>query len=206
MKNRYDWSFNLSIQNWLDFIVLYALIPHRVTLSFQLLGPVLKFFYRIFNTKSVSYPKGAYSTEVYLSMLKFMGIKPKNSERKLYLCVEDEKMVEDLLESYELRDKKYLIGISISCGNRLKKWSEERFALLADRILDGGKAEVILTGTNDEKKDAERFFSQLKHKAIFLFGVLNLGQFAALCNKLSLFVSVDSGPLYIANAVGTPLK
>jgi heptosyltransferase-1/heptosyltransferase-2 len=42
----------------------------------------------------------------------------------------------------------------------------------------------------------------MKEKPILATGVFNLKQLGALCKRLGLFISADSGPLHIANAVG----
>jgi len=42
----------------------------------------------------------------------------------------------------------------------------------------------------------------MKGKPILACGALNLKQLGALCKKLDLYISADTGPLHIANAVG----
>jgi len=42
----------------------------------------------------------------------------------------------------------------------------------------------------------------MREKPILLCGMLNLKQLGALCRRLDLFVTADTGPLHIANAVG----
>src|SRR3989339_1605381 len=43
----------------------------------------------------------------------------------------------------------------------------------------------------------------MKHKATDACGLFSLGQLSAFCQRLNVLIAVDSGPIYIANAVGT---
>jgi ADP-heptose:LPS heptosyltransferase len=43
----------------------------------------------------------------------------------------------------------------------------------------------------------------MKEKPIIASGALNLKQLGALCKRLGLFITADTGPLHIANSIGT---
>ena len=100
---------------------------------------------------------------------------------------------------------KYLVGISHSCGNKLKEWDKKNFGVLADFLIERLGAQVLFVGSVTDKHRTEQIISLMKNKPVDLSGSLDLGQFAALCKRLDLFISVDSGPLYIANALGIPV-
>jgi ADP-heptose:LPS heptosyltransferase len=43
----------------------------------------------------------------------------------------------------------------------------------------------------------------MKEQPVIAAGTFNLKQVGALCKRLDVFISADTGPLHIANAVGT---
>ena len=49
---------------------------------------------------------------------------------------------------------------------------------------------------------AKQIQDLMKEKPIVACGALNIKQLGALCKRLDLFISADTGPLHIANAVG----
>lgn len=201
----YDYSINLSFQSWVDFISIFILVPKRIIIQGLNPGPFSRFFHRISGSNIVNYAKGSYSTDVYLAALRFLGVAGFDVKRKLFPCPEDRKFVDMIINRYVPKNKKYFIGINSSCGNKLKEWPEDKFARLADLILDNFNATVIFTAGLNDKLTTESILTLMKKQAVDFSGQLNLGQFLAFCEKLNLFISVDSGPLFIANAIGTPV-
>ena len=63
------------------------------------------------------------------------------------------------------------------------------------------KAKVVITGGASDMALANEIKNMMKEKPILACG-LKLKQSAALFKKLNLFITADSGPLHIANAVG----
>ena len=205
MRNNYDCFFNLSFESWVDFISLFSLIPNRITIVSPSLSHTLKLYYKIIGTKLVVYPLGAYSTSVYLNALNFIGVYSSDATRRIYPCLEDKEFASKLIEEYQLRNKKYLIAISVSCGNKLKEWQWEKFAALAEGLLENFQANVVFVGSRADKELVAKVISLMKNPAFDFSGFFNLGQLAAFLEKIDLYICVDSGPLYIANAVGTPV-
>jgi heptosyltransferase-2 len=98
-----------------------------------------------------------------------------------------------------------LVGISPAAGNRIKQWPPERFAAVANHLAGRGFVIVVLGGKNDAKEVAA-MLAELKPetKVLNLAGKVSIDELKALMQHLSLFISVDTGPIYIAEAFGVP--
>ena len=94
-----------------------------------------------------------------------------------------------------------LVGIHPSAGRSLKEWEPEKFAALADRLSEF--ATVVLTGSDSDRPLVERVGEAAATRPVKLLG-LSLPTFAALIERLDVFVSGDTGPMHLSHAVGTP--
>jgi ADP-heptose:LPS heptosyltransferase len=96
----------------------------------------------------------------------------------------------------------HVVGIHPSAGAPLKSWPLERWAHLADRVVDGGRA-VALIGAPDDAKLLAAIAARMRHSAVILCGQ-SLEVSAALYTRCEVVVTVDSGAGHLAAAVGTP--
>lgn len=88
---------------------------------------------------------------------------------------------------------------------RGKRWSTEGFAQVADELMERYDARVVLVGGEDDVELAREIARAARHPLVDLTGTLNLRQTAALLQACHLFIGNDSGPMHIAEAVGTPV-
>ena len=65
-------------------------------------------------------------------------------------------------------------------------------------------AQVILTGGHSEEATVQAVAQHMKTPFVNLAGETSLGGLAAIISELDLFISNDTGPAHIANAVDTP--
>ena len=87
-------------------------------------------------------------------------------------------------------------------GRPEKAWGEERFAALADLLArDRGLSPVVSWGPGDEER--ARKMSGMLPRARSL-PLLSLPGLARVVAASSLFVAGDTGPLHLADALGTP--
>lgn len=88
---------------------------------------------------------------------------------------------------------------------QFKCWRDEAVAELVG-ILEQRGYRVIMTAAPDasELTRVERILSLCKIKPVVLAGKLGLKQLGALIAKARLFVGVDSAPMHMAAALGTP--
>jgi len=85
-----------------------------------------------------------------------------------------------------------------------KHWVNERFAQVADRLLLAGM-NVFFTGGPADVVDIDKICGSMTGKGINLAGHTSLKVLAAIYKRASLVITVDSGPMHLAAAVGTPV-
>ena len=86
-----------------------------------------------------------------------------------------------------------------------KCWLPERYAALADSLIAGADADVLIFGAPPERDMAERIAAFMKRRAINLAGATSIGELPALLRSCRLFVGNDSGAMHVAGAVGLPV-
>src|SRR6266702_3494639 len=96
------------------------------------------------------------------------------------------------------------IGLHAGARPSSRRWPVQYFASIADELTLKYNAQIILTGSADEKLIVQAVETQMKTRPLNLAGETSLGGLAALISELDLFVSNDTGPAHIANALDTP--
>ncbi|MBA3581028.1 MAG: glycosyltransferase family 9 protein [Gammaproteobacteria bacterium] len=86
-----------------------------------------------------------------------------------------------------------------------RNWSTSGYAAVIDYAYTRYDLRTVLSGGNNavEKNLADEIYAACTHKPINLVGQTNLKQLAALLQSARVVIAPDTGPLHIANAVGT---
>jgi ADP-heptose:LPS heptosyltransferase len=87
---------------------------------------------------------------------------------------------------------------------RTKLWELEGWRALARALLAEGSG-LILTGSREDESAAGAILAGLDPSPLSLVGRLSLTQLTAVLREVDLMITVDSGPMHIAAAVGTPV-
>jgi heptosyltransferase-3 len=148
--------------------------------------------------------------EQNLDALRRIGVYPDEADRRLVLVpgAAAEASVTALLGQHGLARKTF---VQVHPGSRwlFKCWPAERTAALLDRIVADGLP-VVLTGAPDERERAliaailAAAPPATRSRVTDLCGALSLRELAALTGAARAFVGVDSAPMHIASAMGTP--
>jgi ADP-heptose:LPS heptosyltransferase len=94
-----------------------------------------------------------------------------------------------------------LVVLQPGCTDPRRRWPADHFGALADALAARG-ARVAINGTASEAALVQQVRSHMQHDVIDLCGKLSLGALAGLMSRAQLIVSNDTGPLYLAQAVG----
>ena len=97
-----------------------------------------------------------------------------------------------------------LLVLHPGSGSRLKSWPIERFASVGLILAAERGLRVVVTGSAAEREMAQRLCDLLPVGSLNLAGVLSWGELEALLTAAELVIGVDSGPLHLAVAAGTP--
>lgn len=83
-----------------------------------------------------------------------------------------------------------------------RRWSPHYFAKVGDWLVDQGY-QVLLTGSDSEKQLISQVETNMHHPAINLSGRLSLSALVGLISLVDLIIANDTGPLHLAQALGT---
>ncbi len=164
------------------------------TTTFRMIRPLMHTFFRSF---------GAYAPQEFLAALEHVGIHSTDTTKTLRCSESAQATVRSLLAPYAHHT---LICMSVSSGNKIKKWPEERFAAVIEHIVARPQTTVVIIGSKVDTQQVNTTLSLLTHpeRVLNTCEQLNLDELKALISEMDMFVSVDTGPLYIAEAYAIP--
>jgi heptosyltransferase II len=164
-------------------------------------------------TKAVRVPKPgeipAHEQFYYLELLRRAGwTESLNGEESISLILPrkaKERAGEYLLAVGVRPDApRIAIGAGASYGSA-KCWPAERFAEVANRLIEEFDAEVILFGTAGERAVGNAIAAAMRRPPIDLIGKTTIAELPGLLSECHLFVGNDSGAMHVAAAVGVPV-
>ncbi|MBN8726789.1 MAG: glycosyltransferase family 9 protein [Xanthomonadales bacterium] len=100
-----------------------------------------------------------------------------------------------------------LLVVSPVSSHRLRNWAPERYAAVMDHAALGLGWQVILCGGPSafEREFGDAILAHMKSSPLDLIGKDTLKELLALLERADLVLAPDSGPMHMANAVGTPV-
>ena len=143
-----------------------------------------------------------HEVEFNLDALRALRIPVVSHQPKVFVPEEDKRIIQSWIEQNQLTDH-FLIGLNSSGSWPAKRWPNEKFIQLGKRLRDRFAAVVVVLWGPGEKEIAQKIVEGIGEGA-FLAPQTTLLQLAALCRRLGLLVSNDSGPMHISAAMGTP--
>jgi heptosyltransferase-3 len=137
--------------------------------------------------------------EVNLDALRRIGVQPALNERKVHFVPGRE--AEQKIDALGLPGG--FIHMHPASRWTFKCWPAERNAQLLDRLAAEGHT-VVITAAPDETAFVAGILERTTSKPINLAGQLSLKELGALTARARLFIGVDSMPMHLAAAMGTP--
>lgn len=96
--------------------------------------------------------------------------------------------------------------VSPCSSHPLRNWRAERYAAVADHAAARGWRVALCGGRSALERDTtDAILAAMKAPALDLVGKDTLKQLLALLARASLVLAPDSGPMHLANAMGTPV-
>ncbi len=149
-----------------------------------------------------------HTVETNLDALRALGYEPKTEDKRVILVpgVDAETRIDRVMAQRGLEGGRF-IHLHPASRWLFKCWPAEKFAALCDALAHRGWP-LVLTSAPDAKEIAliEAIKSAVSPATtlVDLSGQLSLKELAALTARARLFVGVDSAPMHIAAAMGTP--
>jgi heptosyltransferase-2/heptosyltransferase-3 len=188
----FDTAVSLRFDFWWGaLLAARAGIPRRIGYALPEVAPLL--------TSSIPYEPGHQEVEQNWRLLQQgLGLsETQTGPLKFPIPDEDQVWAKETLPNR--RTAMLLVGT----GAPVKQWPAESFAEVGDHLASKYGLQLLVAGGAADASRIEAVQSALSEPAMPLVNA-SLGRLAAALSRCSLAVGVDSGPMHLAVAVGTP--
>lgn len=158
--------------------------------------------------KTYSYPMSSYVPLVYLKALEHIDIHSTDTSKVLNFSVDAKTKIDLLFKNNNLnRQKDFIVGIAPSVGHKIRIWNMEYFVEVINYLQTKHEAKIIILGSKLDKEPIDSLMTKLHNKQgiINTMGLFDLDQLKAVMSTLNMFVSVETGLTFIAEAFNIPL-
>ncbi len=194
-SRRYDIA--VDFQGLLKSGVIIALARAKRKIGF---AGTREFSWLFLNERLPAYDIERHALERYLDVARYLGAVDPLPACRLPIEAERERIVRRLRESGI--EGKRLIIINPMARWKTKLWQEDKFARLADLLIDRRQATVILVGGREDRAVTARILEMMRQKAQNWAGETTLKELAALASLADFFITTDTGPMHLAAAAG----
>jgi lipopolysaccharide heptosyltransferase II len=155
-------------------------------------------------TKKIIPPKkdSLHRIDYYLDVIEKAGLRIEDRYLDFFVSSADEECVDNFFKKNSLRTQDFVVAINPGGNWMPKRWPLNYWAQLADKLIRETCAKVIITGSISDLLLATQIRDAMREVPLIACGVFNVKQLGALAKKVKLFITADTGPLHIANAVG----
>ncbi len=180
-----------------------AIIAPRIENGFS---PNSTWMYGLLRAVTITRPHrmGSYAPGEYLRLLEPLGITTNDTRKHLGFSLAAKGEIQQLFNVHGIQEADTVVGISVSSGNKIKNWGADRFARVADYIYTHYKARIMLIGGPADAEEVIAFKGAISGDTPIIDAshALSLDALKALIARMHIFISVDTGPIYIAEAFG----
>lgn len=145
--------------------------------------------------------------EQLLEIPRSLGIEIQDKKLEIFYDLEDEAKINQILEAAGIQKHDILVHIHPTSHWLFKCWRDEGMAEVIDALQKRDGLRVVLTSGPEQRElqKVNNIINLCRSRPINLAGQLTLKQLAALSQRCQLFIGVDTAPMHIAAAVGTPV-
>ena len=158
----------------------------------------------LFTNRRIDPPAAArHVVDQHLSLLAPLQVGEPVREFHLPVDPVAEARADEFLAASGVKPGRRLVVLNPGAGRPDKRWPEERFRALADRLTEDVGADVVVVWGPGEEMTGRRIAPPGTSRAV-LGPPTNLHELVAFLRRASVLVAADTGPLHLAAALGTP--
>jgi 3-deoxy-D-manno-octulosonic-acid transferase/heptosyltransferase-1 len=166
--------------------------------------------YIFLNSKCPPYDIERHAVDRYMDLAEFAGgaggaAMEVEDDFPLHYTKEDEEKVTLLLRESGIAEGEAFFAVAAEARWRTKLWDEACFAEVLATIKKDYGIRCVVTGAPSDVKNVEELIKRADSGAVTVAGKTSLRELAVLMKMASFALTVDSGPMHIAAAVGTPV-
>jgi heptosyltransferase-3 len=151
-------------------------------------------------------PLRMHMVEHNLQLLRPLGIKPQRPRLQFFWHLHVESRVQEMLQALHLQPGGFVV-LHPGAGWRFKCWTPSGYARIIEALQGERGLPVVLTASRAalEGELLAAILAAAKVTPFNLAGRLSLKELGALISRARFFFGVDSAPMHLAAAVGTPV-
>ncbi len=155
-------------------------------------------------TQKITPPKkdSLHRIDFYLNVIEKAGLRVEDRYLDFVFTPEEEKYVDDFLSKNAISKDDFVVALNPGGNWMPKRWPKDYWARLADILISEMNVKIIITGSISDLSLSNQIKEMMKEKPLVTCGVFNIKHLGALARRVDLFVTADTGPMHIANAVG----
>jgi heptosyltransferase I len=158
----------------------------------------------LFTNRRIEPPPAArHIVDQHLSLLAPLRVTEPVREFRLPVDAAAETRADEFLAAHGVKPGQRLVVLNPGAGRPDKRWPEERFRALAERLTEDAGADVVVVWGPGEEATARRIAPGTGSRAL-LGPPTNLHELVAFLRRANVLVAADTGPLHLAAALGTP--
>lgn len=190
-----------------------SVIPHR-SLRSALLAYISRIPERIgfdrsagsfLFTHRIVYQPYAHEVDRNLSLLASFNKYLKDRAPELFPSTEDFSYARKLLLDSGIWEEAKIVGIAPGSVWATKRWLPDRFAEVADLLVNKMGAKVVFLGSEDDLALCEKIAKLMTEKSVNLAGKTDVLQSAGIISFCKVILSNDSAPVHLASAMKSPV-
>ena len=199
-KAKFDYCLDFSRTDRSAFLTLLSAAEKRITYDSIRRQPLQQLSYNEFVPSRVRF---VHTIDHHLSLLAPLGVHEVSREVQLALPVEAKRKASAVIAEHDLGGDFIIIHPGSARGEKF--WLARRWAAVAD-YLRRERFRIVLTGARSrlEREHLERIKRHLQEEVLDLSGQLDLLTLSALIQRARLLATIDSAPMHLGGALGTP--
>ena len=200
-KAKFDYCLDFSRTDRSAFLTLLSGAQRRITYDTIRREPLRQLSYNEFVPSQVRF---VHTIDHHLALLAPLGVHDVSREIHLALPAAAQARAAEIIAQERLGDD--FVVLHPGSARTEKFWVARRWAEVADRMSDEGRLRCVLTAGKSrmEQEHIAQIKAHLQHPIVDLSGKLDLLSLAALLQRARLLVTIDSAPMHLAAALGTP--
>jgi heptosyltransferase-2 len=164
---------------------------------------------RLLLTHPVPMPENSdkqHLVKTYKKLLEPLGIFSSSTAPRLFVTEQEVEEARLLLMQYGIPRGATLVGINPGAAyGSAKCWLPERFSAVTKRLLEEKDLYVLYFGDQASTGLVKEICKDLPVRVVNLSGLTSLRELASLISLCDVLLTNDSGPMHIADALGTPV-
>ncbi|HXA08597.1 MAG TPA: putative lipopolysaccharide heptosyltransferase III [Chthoniobacterales bacterium] len=197
----FDYCLDFSRTDRSAFLTALSGARNRITYDTIRREPLRQLSYNEFVPSQVRF---AHTVDHHLALLAPLGVHDASPEIRLALPPEAKARAAAIMNAHHLAGD--FVILHPGSARAEKFWLARRWAEVANRITAHEQMPVVLTGgkARMEQEHIARIKKHLDQPVVDLSGHLDLLSLAVLLQQARLLLTIDSAPMHLAAALGTP--